>query len=209
MTHTIKKVIPADRYGLLVEFESAGLRVFQPRHYFQQQEPEGQYDFLALPPKFRHLIWDAHQVHWPAVTDREQIWGGHNIWPFELTLSADQLYELSEPFPDAQLKFVAYPVSMKNRAPTDQDARHHVFFVSLKPFSSQPFVIGESIGGGHGERGGSFVCSLAELYVRKNWRQHFEYSGCGWVVDLIENAVAMGTVQADLIQQLIDASGKR
>lgn len=208
MSERITQVIPADRHGLLVEFAEAGLRVFQPRRYFQQQPPEAQYNFLVLPPKFRHLTWNAHQVHWPAVTDRELCWDGHNVWPYELTLSAEQLLELSEPFSETELPFVSYPLAMQNRAPTDQDARHHVFFVGLKPFCPQPFCVGESIGGGHGERGGSNAFTFDEL-MDWAWKPHFELSGCGWAIDVICQAKKKGSSQDELVAELINLNGIR
>jgi hypothetical protein len=74
----------------------------------------------------------------------------------------------------------------QNQAPTEQDQRHHVYCVYLLPFGPKPFDVGESIGGGHGERGGSFRFDLQELLAWPEWPRHFELSGAGWAVPMIE-----------------------
>lgn len=208
MSYRISRVIPAEYTGLLIEFEEQGMRVFRPRDYFEHQAEPGNVNFLGFPTKFRHLIWSADKVTWPQVSDRELIWEGENIWLNELTLSSDQLYQLSEPIPERDLKFISYPLGMRNQAPTAEDARHHVFFVMLSPFSSQPFCLGESIGGGHGERGGSNAYSLGEL-MEKDRMAHFEASGCEWAMTAICQAYEQHMSQAEVIQLLIDQNGLR
>lgn len=208
MKYCILSVIPSDHNGLLVDFAGLGLRVFRPRDYFERQPAPDDSNFLSFPTRFRHLIWNDRQVCWPRVSDRELIWEGENIWLNELTLSSDQLYQLSRPIPESDLKFISYPLGMKNQAPTAEDARHHVFFVSLTPFSARPFCIGESIGGGHGERGGANTYSLDEL-MEKDRMAHFEASGCDWAMTRICQAYEQGMSQSDVIQQLIDLNGQR
>lgn len=78
-------------------------------------------------------------------------------------------------------------ISFKNQAPTTKDERHHEYYFCI--YSSdheKPFMLGESIGGGHAERGGSITLSLEELLQHKDWKEHLEKSGCPWAIEVIE-----------------------
>jgi len=78
-------------------------------------------------------------------------------------------------------------ISFKNQAPTEQDKTHHVYCFYIHPFNREkPFMLAESIGGGHAERGGSTTLSLKELLQYKDWKAHLEKSGCTWAIEVIE-----------------------
>jgi len=78
-------------------------------------------------------------------------------------------------------------ISFKNQAPTEQDNAHHEYYFCIYPSDHEkPFMLGESIGGGHAERGGSITLSLEELLQYKDWKEHLEKSGCAWAIEVIE-----------------------
>ncbi|MDG9927534.1 MULTISPECIES: hypothetical protein [unclassified Pseudomonas] len=54
-------------------------------------------------------------------------------------------------------------VARRNAAPTAEHATHHLYALHLDRASTTPFVFSESIGGGHGERGGSIALGLNDL----------------------------------------------
>lgn len=75
----------------------------------------------------------------------------------------------------------------KNQAPTLKHSTHHVYEVGLYPSNTEtPFILSESIGGGHAEMGGSAILSIAGLLDREGWKEHFTLSGCEWAISLIE-----------------------
>ncbi|MCF6407127.1 hypothetical protein L3C95_29800 [Chitinophaga filiformis] len=78
-------------------------------------------------------------------------------------------------------------ISFKNQAPTTEDKTHHEYYFCVYPLDHEkPFMLGESIGGGHAERGGSITLSLKELLQYKDWKEHMEKSGCDWAIEVIE-----------------------
>jgi hypothetical protein len=77
-------------------------------------------------------------------------------------------------------------ISFKNQAPTAEDKTHHEYHFCIHPSSEKPFMLAESIGGGHAERGGSITLSLEELLQYKDWKEHMEKSDCTWAIEVIE-----------------------
>ncbi|SHN37831.1 hypothetical protein [Chitinophaga sp. CF418] len=78
-------------------------------------------------------------------------------------------------------------ISFKNQAPTTEDKTHHEYYFYIHPLNhGKPFMLGESIGGGHAERGGSITLSLEELLQYNNWKEHLEKSDCAWAIEVIE-----------------------
>lgn len=50
----------------------------------------------------------------------------------------------------------------------------------------KPFIISESIGGGHAECGSAGTFSLQELLAYPEWKSDFEKAGCSWAITIIE-----------------------
>ncbi|MDH0897441.1 MULTISPECIES: hypothetical protein [unclassified Pseudomonas] len=93
-------------------------------------------------------------------------------------------------------------VARRNSAPTAQHATHHLYALHLDRASATPFVFSESIGGGHGERGGSIALGLNDLERwAGEWREHVRLAGAPQLVAMIETALAAGS-QADLVEHL-------
>ncbi|GAA1799059.1 hypothetical protein GCM10009682_20860 [Luedemannella flava] len=90
-------------------------------------------------------------------------------------------------------------VAFRNQAPTREHPTHHLYYVYVVPFASKPFLIGESINGGHGEMGGSASLDLAEPRAWPGWEQHFALSGCGWAVPLIGADAAAERASVDAV----------
>ncbi|OZG75032.1 hypothetical protein BTA51_01115 [Hahella sp. CCB-MM4] len=156
--HQLHKVVPLDHFNLILEFENGQLRKFP-------KERVGGTDmwFLAFPMKLRSYLQKDGGLVWESI-DKTQMWGGQNVWEQKLSLSADQLFDVSEAVSLPQLESCLLTVGMENQAPTSEDEKHHVYCVSIRPFSCHKWLIfSESIGGGHGERGGSVSLSTLEL----------------------------------------------
>ena len=81
-------------------------------------------------------------------------------------------------------------VSQQNNAPTSADKNHHVYYFGInKNEPEKCFVLGESIGGGHGDRGGQISLDFEGLFNwQHGWKEHIKKSGCSWVIEIIENA---------------------
>src|SRR5690606_4960133 len=82
-------------------------------------------------------------------------------------------------------------IGQENIAPTEQDKKHHVYYVTLYPFSDKPIMIGESIGGTHGERGGCVNLTCRKLRETKRLKEDFKNAGCEWAIIVIDKPEAM------------------
>ena len=82
----------------------------------------------------------------------------------------------------------------RNIAPSEGDARHHWFYFSLNPNDPEkPFVFSESLGGGHGDRGGQIALGSKDLPSwAGDWREHVAFAGCAWVQPILEEALRTG-----------------
>ncbi|WP_220815109.1 hypothetical protein [Pseudomonas paralcaligenes] len=99
-------------------------------------------------------------------------------------------------------------VASRNVAPTAEHATHHLYALHLDRASATPFVFSESIGGGHGERGGSIALGLSDLERwAGDWREHVRLAGAPHLVAVVEAALATGS-QADLVERLLREAGR-
>lgn len=99
-------------------------------------------------------------------------------------------------------------VARRNAAPTAEHATHHLYALHLDRASATPFVFSESIGGGHGERGGSIALGLDDLERwAGDWREHVRLAGAPQLVAVVETALATGS-QADLVECLFREAGR-
>ena len=176
---SLVNVVPNEQWQLVLEFAGEGHRLFDAAI---ARTEKGWAEF-AYPNKLKNLTFTSEQV----------------IWPGGRTLDARYLYAKSKPIQSQALRNQLLRLGYKNQAPTTVHASHHVYGVYLFPFSSQPFSVGESIGGGHGELGGSASYSLSELLDWSEWKHHFELSGCAWAVALVEEA----RTESDLLRTLV------
>ncbi|MFC4070408.1 hypothetical protein [Actinoplanes subglobosus] len=164
------RVVPTERWQLALEFSSGERRVLDCSvARLQRERPDRDWTALASPERFKHLDFDADRVWWP---------GGK-------VLDAGYLFTASSPLTGRDLENQLLRVAYRNQAPTPDHPTHHVYYVCVVPFGSRPFLLGESINGGHGEMGGSTSLDLAGLRAWRGWKDHFELSGCGWAVPLI------------------------
>jgi len=184
---TLTNVIPNETWQLALEFEGREIRLFDA----SIARTEKNWPELAYPHKFKHLTFDAYQVSWP---------GGR-------VLDAAYLYEKSKPIEGWALQSQVLRLGYKNQAPTSQHASHHVYGVWLCPFRERAFELGESIGGGHADMGGSCGFSLAELRVSPDWKDHFALSDCAWAVPLVETATDERTLLNTLIKEICRRAG--
>ncbi|CAJ0809969.1 hypothetical protein [Ralstonia flaminis] len=181
----LTNVIPNETWQLALEFEGQEIRLFDASIARAEKDwPE-----FAYPHKLKNLTFDAQQVSWP---------GGR-------VLDAAYLYEKSKPIEGWALQRQVLRLGYKNQAPTSQHSSHHVYGVWLCPFRERAFELGESIGGGHADTGGSSGFSLAELQGSRGWQHHFDLSDCAWAVPLVETA----SDQAMLLNVLIRAVCRR
>jgi hypothetical protein len=137
------RVVPNDLWQLLLEFDGFGFRL------------------LPIEPLYSKLGW-KHFAH-PNVVRHLRFTSDAIVWATSETLSAEELLQRSESVAKADFDYQSFDVGMVNRAPTSSHASHHVYYVSLAAFSNQPFRLGESIGGGLMDSGGTFTFSLREL----------------------------------------------
>lgn len=99
-------------------------------------------------------------------------------------------------------------VARRNAAPTAEHATHHLYALHLDRASATPFVFSESIGGGHGERGGSIALGLNDLECwAGDWREHVRLAGAPQLVAVIEAALA-ANAQANLVEHLFREAGR-
>lgn len=137
------------------------------------------------------LTHDAAAVRWAGVGE----------------LDAAFLHRESRPMTQAELEHHLLRVGYCNRAPTAQHPTHHVYGVYLCPFAPRPFCIGESIGGGHGEMGGSQSFDLAGLRAWPEWEAMFELAGCGWAVPIVRDEADAATLIDRLVRAICARGG--
>ena len=179
---SLTNVIPNETWQLALEFDGQEIRLFDASIARAEKDwPE-----LAYPHKFKHLTFDAHQVSWP---------GGR-------VLDAGYLYEKSKPIEGGALQRQVLRLGYQNQAPTPQHASHHVYGVWLCPFRDRPFELGESIGGGHADTGGSAGFNLAGLRALPDWQHHFALSDCAWAVPLVEAATDERALLNTLVKEV-------
>ncbi len=95
-------------------------------------------------------------------------------------------------------------ISSKNVAPTTEHPMHHVYSFHIDLDSDHPFVLEESIGGGHAEQGGAIALALDQLETWPgNWREHLQLAGAGHAIALIEHAQRTNSVATLSAQELI------
>ena len=101
-------------------------------------------------------------------------------------------------------------LGIRNIAPSAEDPHHDVYIVQFDPGAAQPFRLGQSIRGGHAERGGSISLALDELESwTGDWRQHLRHAGCAWAIAPIEAAQHSGDLQSALAQLAAGAAQRR
>ena len=163
----IKRVIPIDFYELIIQFEDSTYRIFSP----EKNKLYDTYSFLAYPNKLKSFAYRAEEIKW------------RNGVCFDKTF----IYQNSEAVDFGDLRTKSITAGFRNQAPTDQHSTHHEYRFSIQPFyPEKPFVLSESIGGGHAEMGGSIAYSPEELLSNTYWKEHAEKSGCAWIIDIIE-----------------------
>jgi hypothetical protein len=168
---TLTRVVPTECGQLVVEFASGDVRIFDcSAAQLEHDRPGFDWSALTSPEKLKHLTFSADGVRWP---------GGK-------VLEADYLFARSRPLSGPESERRQLRVAFRNQAPTRDHPSHHVYFVYVVPYGARPFLIGESINGGHAEMGGSRSFTTADLLAWPGWREHFELSGCGWAVALVE-----------------------
>ncbi len=166
-TLAIKTITPIDFFELVIQFTNLNYRLFTP----EETNLYKQFPFLAYPNKLKSFVYNQDQITW------------FNKVSFDVKF----LYSHSIAVSVGDLVNKTLRIGLKNQAPTNQHKSHHVYDVSIQPFNSQkPFILSESIGGGHGEMGGSHYFSLNELSQYPNWEKHFELAGCEWAISLIK-----------------------
>ena len=184
---TLTNVIPNETWQLALEFEGQEIRLFDASIARTEKDwPE-----LAYPHKLKNLTFDARQVCWP---------GGR-------ILDAAYLYEKSKPIEGWALQRQVLRLGYKNQAPTSRRVSHHVYGVWLCPFRERAFELGESIGGGHADTGGSSGFSLAGLRASQDWQHHFDLSDCAWAVPMVEVASEQATLLNALVREVCRRAG--
>lgn len=173
------RVVPTDRGHLVLEFAEQGLRVFDALIAYRTLG----WEEFAYSHRIKQLAYDARTV----------------IWPQGRALDAAYLLAHSGPIDAAALARQTLRLGFKNQAPTAMHASHHEYGVHLFPFGQRPFSVGESIGGGHAEMGGSQSFGLAQLRAWPDWKTHFELAGCALAIPVIETGSSERAVLDDLI----------
>ena len=186
-TPTIRRVVPDEQWHLTIEFAAGEFRQFAAD---KAHRPEG-FDALAYPNVFKKLTYDAAAVRWAGIG----------------AIDAATLHRESTPMSAEQLRRHVLRVGYHNRAPTTEDAAHHVYGVYLTPFDPAPFCLGESIGGGHAERGGSQSYGLTELRARPDWQGFFELSGCDWAIPIVQDGDDLDALLDRLVRAICARGG--
>ena len=184
--HLLRRIIPNEQFQAILEFSNGERRILD----LAVLRTEKGWAQLAYPQHIKNFVLSEDSVFWAE--------GGK--------IEASYLYEKSKPIHEDALENQTIRLSYKNQAPTSEDKFHHVYGVFLAPFSTKPFRIDESIGGGHAERGGGHSLSISELVAWPEWRQHFMFSGCSWAVPLIES---LARQPEQLLNLLVSESCKR
>ncbi len=180
--------IPNENWEIILKFDSGEYRKFSA----STARKDFGYLFLASPPKFKAFSFCEDRITWDE--------GGE--------VQAHYLYDNSIPVTIEDLSFQSLRISYKNQAPTEKHSEHHVYGVSIRPFhTSKPFSLGESIGGGIGDIGGSHNYSLSELLALDNWKWYFEMSGCAWAVEVIEKSQPLSALLNELVETTKHTNG--
>jgi hypothetical protein len=184
---TIKSIYPDENWNLLIEFEGEEYRLLN------LSIPRTEFDWTALayPQHMKRFTLTASEI----------------LWDFGGKLDSNYLYLHSSFASRSDLERHSIRIGYKNQAPTDEDKNHHVYGVYLYPFKQRLFSVGESIGGGHADRGGSRSFSLSELLGWVNWKNQFELSGCDWAIDIIEQKLALKVMIAALVSEACKRNG--
>ena len=161
----IKKVTPTEQWELIIELSNSKFLIVKTESMYGKG-----YDFLAYPNQLKAFTYDDNKITWK----NDKSISINEIKSFAKTTSLDEI------------KNKNLRINYKNQAPTKQHKSHHVYGVYLYPFKRQ-ISIGESIGGGHGERGGSVTLSITELLNYKGWENHFLLSDCEWAIEIIKS----------------------
>ncbi len=161
---SIKDVVPTDSWKLIFTFDNGENRILD------YKDLDDKFGFLAYPNQLKAFSFSTECV----------------TWKNGITLDVETIISHSCKVEKEDVENMNITIGQKNQAPTDQDSRHHVYFVSLYPFNANPITIGESIGGGHGERGGCSSFTFEKLKGIKDWKNHFKKSGCDWAIEPID-----------------------
>lgn len=180
--HYLINVMPNEQWQLVLEFAGEEPRLFDSSVAIVEKG----WSELAYPNKLKNLTFGDHYVSWP---------GGH-------ILDSDFLYSKSKLASPTVLANQELRLGYKNQAPTTVHSSHHVYEVSLYPYRKQLFDVGESIGGGHCEMGGTSSYSLAELLAWPEWKITFELAGCAWAIPLVEEASSERELSRTLVKQV-------
>ncbi|MGF6229594.1 hypothetical protein QFZ27_003549 [Inquilinus ginsengisoli] len=183
----LRRVVPDEQWRLAIEFAGESLRLFRVERVYRQ----GPFSALGRPAVLKALTYDARAVRWAGIGE----------------LDAAFLHRESHPMTEAEQNGHALLVGDRNRAPTPQHPTHNVYAVHLYPFTAQPFALGESIGGGFGEMGGSRFFDLAALPARPEWEAHFELAGCGWAIPFVRDENDTAAVVDRLVRAVCARGG--
>lgn len=177
----IISITPIDYYELIIEFENGEFKSFSP----EKLKLYGKHNFLAYPNKLKSYKYDNNQITW------------YN----NFHLDKEYLFQNSKHLEQEQLKKKGLSISSKNQAPTDRHPSHHVYFFMIYPFKNEKqFVIGESIGGGHGEMGGFGSFDSKEILESPELINHLTLSNCSWVYEILK---ANSFDSKDVINKLV------
>jgi hypothetical protein len=179
----LKRAVPNERWHMVLEFDDGSFRLLDVGSVRRDKG----WEKLAYPQHAKRFLLAPDAITWPA--------GGAVDIPY--------LLRHSTPIAPAALEYEYLRLCYKNQAPTPEDTRHHVYEVEIGRFSSKPFRLAESIGGGHAERGGSRACTFAELLDLPWWRRHFELAGCGWAIAPLETLQYEPERLPDVLDRLV------
>ncbi|MCO7187805.1 MULTISPECIES: hypothetical protein [unclassified Pseudoalteromonas] len=167
------------------------------------QFPDNEYRLLCLSIPRKAFGWQA--LAHPGNAKRFTFTPEKVSLEFGGELDADYLFLNSKRIEPELLARQWLGLCRRNQAPTDRHPTHHVFSVSIAPFSEKLFAISQSIGGGIADTGGGQSYTLEELLTWQNWKIHFELSGCSWAIPVIENSQD----KKNMINTLITEACKR
>lgn len=163
----IISITPIDYYELIIEFENSEFKSFSPETLKLYEK----HDFLAYPNKLKSYKYDKNQITW------------YN----NFHLDKEYLYQNSKLIEQEQLERNGLSISSKNQAPTDRHPSHHMYYFMVYPFKNEKqFLIGESIGGGHGEMGGCSSFDWKEILESHELINHLTLSNCSWVYEIMK-----------------------